>query len=48
MLARLVEVHSVLVPREEIGDQFELLTGPRMKWMGDSEMSIQTACIRRS
>jgi hypothetical protein len=48
MLAFFVEVRSVLAPRVEIGDQFELLAGPGMKWMGDSKTSIQTACIRRS
>ena len=48
MLAFLVEVHSVLAPRVEISDQFELLAGPRMKRMGDSETSIQSARIRRS
>lgn len=48
MLTFFVEVRSVLAPRVEIGDQFELLAGPGMKWMGDSETSIQTACIRRS
>ena len=48
MLAYVVEVHSVLAPRVEIGDQFELLARPGMKWMGDSETSIQIACIRRS
>jgi len=48
MLAFFVEVRSVLAPRVEIGDQFELLAGPGMERMGDSETSIQTACIRRS
>ena len=48
MLAFFVEVRSVLAPRVEISDQFELLAGPGMKWVGNSETSIQTACIRRS
>ena len=48
MLAYVVEVHSVLAPRVEIGDQFELLARPGMKWMDNSETSIQAACIRRS
>jgi hypothetical protein len=45
MLAFFVEVRSVLAPRVEISDQFELLARPGMKWMGNSETSIQTACI---
>ena len=48
MLAFFVEVRSVLAPGVEIGDQFELLAGPGMKWMDNSETSIQPACIRRS
>lgn len=32
MLAFFVKVHSVLAPRVEIRDQFELLAGPGMKW----------------
>ena len=44
MLAFFMEVRSALAPRMEIGGQF--LAGPGMKWMGDSETSIQTACIR--
>ena len=39
--------HAVLAPRVEIGDHFELLAGPMLKWMGDPETSIQAACIRR-
>jgi hypothetical protein len=48
ILAFFVEVHSVFTPGVEICDQFELLAGPRMKWVSDSETSIQTARIRRS
>ena len=48
MLAFFVEIRSVLAPRVEICDQFEFLAGPGMKWMGNSETSIQPACIRRS
>jgi hypothetical protein len=48
MLAFFVEVHSVLAPRMEIVNEFELLAGPWMKGMGDAETSIQTVCIRRT
>jgi hypothetical protein len=48
MLAFFVKVHSVLAPRMEIGNEFELLAGPWMKGMGDAETSIQTVCIRRT
>ena len=47
-VAFFVEVHSVLAPSVEVGDQFEVLAGPRMKGMGNPKTSIQTACIRRS
>jgi len=48
MLAFFVEVDSLLAPGVEIGDQLKLLARPGVKWMSDSEMSIQTARIRRS
>jgi hypothetical protein len=48
MITFLVEVHSVLTPGVEISHHLELLAGPRMKRMGDSETSIQTARSRRS
>ena len=48
MLAFFVEVHSVFTPGVEICDQFELLAGPRMKRVSDSETLIQIARIKRS
>jgi hypothetical protein len=48
MLVFLVEVDSVLAPGMQIGDEFKLLTGPRVKWMSDSETSAQTVRISRS
>jgi hypothetical protein len=48
MLAFLVEVDSVLAPGMQVGDKFELLTGPRVKPVSDSETSAQTVRISRS
>jgi hypothetical protein len=47
MLAFLVEVDSVLTPGMEVSDEFELLTEPRVKRVGDFEASVQTVLIRR-
>ena len=43
-----VEVDSMLSPGLQVGDEFELLTGPRVKRMGDSETSTQLVPINRS
>ena len=48
MLAFPVEVNSVLAPGMQIGDELELLAGPRVKRMGDFETSAQTVRISRS
>ena len=44
----LVEVHPVLSPGMQVGDDLELLTGPRVKGMGDLETSAQFVRISRS
>jgi hypothetical protein len=43
-----VEVDSMLTPGMEVRDEFELLTGPRVKRMGDFETSAQFVPISRS
>ena len=48
VIVSLVEVHPVLSPGMQVGDDLELLTGPRVKGMGDLETSAQTVCISRS
>ena len=49
MLASLpVEVDSMLTPGMEVRYEFELLTGPRVKRMGDFETSAQIVRINRS
>ena len=45
MLAFAMKVDSVLTPGVEISDELELLAGPRVKWVSDSETSTQTVCI---
>ena len=45
MLAFAMEVDSILAPGVEIGDELELLAGPRVKWVNDSETSTQTVCM---
>jgi hypothetical protein len=44
----LVEVDSVFTPGMQVGDELELLAGPRVKRMGDFETSAQRVCISRS
>ncbi len=48
MLAFAVEIDAVLTPRMQVGDEFELLTEPRMKRVSDSETPTQNARIRCS
>jgi len=45
MLAFAMEVDSVLTPGVQISDELELLPGPRVKWVSDSETSTQTVCL---
>jgi hypothetical protein len=44
----LVEVDPVLSPGMQVGDDLELLTGPRVKGMGDLETPAQFVRINRS
>jgi len=49
MLAFLaLEVDSVFTPGMQVGDEIELLAGPRVKRMGNLETSAQRICIGRS
>ena len=48
MVPFLVEVDPVLTPGVQVGDEFELLAGPRVKRVSDSETSAQTVRIRCS
>jgi len=43
-----LEVDPVFTPGMQVGDKIELLTGPRVKRMGDLETSVQRVCISRS
>jgi hypothetical protein len=49
MLALLaLEIDSVFTPGMQVGDEIELLAGPRVKRMGDLETSAQRVRISRS
>jgi hypothetical protein len=48
MITFLVEVDPVLTPGMQVGDELELLAGPRVKEMSDLETSAQTVRISRS
>jgi hypothetical protein len=48
MLAFFIEVDTVLAPRMQVGDEFELLTRPRVKGMSDLETSAQIVRISRT
>jgi len=49
MLALLtLEVDSIFTPRVQVGDEIELLAGPRVKRMGNLETSAQRVSIGRS
>jgi hypothetical protein len=49
MLALLaLEVDSVFTPGMQVGDEIELLAGPRVKRMDDLETSAQRVCINSS
>jgi hypothetical protein len=48
MITFLVEIDPVLTPGMQVGDEFELLAGPRVKGMSDLETSAQTVRISRS
>jgi hypothetical protein len=45
MLAFAMEIDSVFTPSVKISNELELLAGPRVKWVSDSETSTQTVCI---
>ena len=48
MVAFLVEIGPVLTPGMQVGDEFKLLTAPRVKRMGNLETSTRIVRISRS